>query len=292
MQIFEINQDNVAETWELIITDPSNGAFRLVFQDPDTLKFIKTKDIMHADDHAGKFKKSIAHSYYDKHVRSITSVTKTDYDANGDVTTDKTLIVTAKYRVEVLKRLPGPSFASISVLKDPANKSTITLVRPTDDGGQVGSEPLGGKFIVECPHPKNPAAILQSREFSIHSWEAGMEVDLGKDIPFLNSMIYVRKINNKSGFYVENFRKFSIEFIEFNRDMPQCSLKSSISDPITGNNVVLKSTTLHEYADSLFFEPIPSEMLFTPATKPQISVSVDGITAACANLNCDYLYAD
>jgi len=40
------------------------------------------------------------------------------------------------------------------------------------------------------------------------------------------------------------------------------------------------------------FEPIPMEMLYTSATRPQILVEVDGVSAACANLNCDYLYID
>lgn len=31
MQVLLIDQDNQAETWEVIVTDPSNGAFYLVF---------------------------------------------------------------------------------------------------------------------------------------------------------------------------------------------------------------------------------------------------------------------
>ena len=30
-QILTIDQDNQAETWEVIVTDPSHGAFKLVF---------------------------------------------------------------------------------------------------------------------------------------------------------------------------------------------------------------------------------------------------------------------
>jgi len=45
-----------------------------------------------------------------------------------------------------------------------------------------------------------------------------------------------------------------------------------------------------EYGQSLLFEPIPMEMLYTAATRPQILVEVDGVPAACKNVNCDYLY--
>jgi len=40
------------------------------------------------------------------------------------------------------------------------------------------------------------------------------------------------------------------------------------------------------------FEPIPLEMLYTAATRPQVLVNVEGMPAACANNNCDYLYVD
>ena len=33
-------------------------------------------------------------------------------------------------------------------------------------------------------------------------------------------------------------------------------------------------------------------MLYTAATRPQVLVNVGGMPAACANLNCDYLYVD
>ena len=33
-------------------------------------------------------------------------------------------------------------------------------------------------------------------------------------------------------------------------------------------------------------------MIYTAATRPQVLVTVEGMSAACANLNCDYLYVD
>ena len=38
------------------------------------------------------------------------------------------------------------------------------------------------------------------------------------------------------------------------------------------------------------FEPVPLEMLYHDATKPQVLVKVDGIEGLCPNFNCDYLY--
>jgi len=38
-----------------------------------------------------------------------------------------------------------------------------------------------------------------------------------------------------------------------------------------------------------FFTPIPSEMLSTAHTKPQVIVTIKGIKATCPQLNCDYV---
>ena len=148
-----IDQDNQAETWEVIVTEPSNGAYYLVFQDPNTLEMIRTSEIMRADDSAWSFKDKIWKPYYRNHAKSWTSVTKTSYDENGLETSDPTLIHTVKYRVEVLKRTNTPSFASIQLLKDPANTSQMTLVKPTDIDGASSSAPLSGKYKINCPDP-------------------------------------------------------------------------------------------------------------------------------------------
>ena len=82
-QVLLIDQDNQAETWEVIINGPSNGAYRLVFQDPETLEMVKTKDVMHANDSAGDFNDRIYKPYYKDHVGSSTTTIKTMYDESG-----------------------------------------------------------------------------------------------------------------------------------------------------------------------------------------------------------------
>jgi hypothetical protein len=40
----------------------------------------------------------------------------------------------------------------------------------------------------------------------------------------------------------------------------------------------------------LFYEPVPFEFLHTVETSPQVIVTVDGVEAVCASLNCNYNY--
>ena len=67
-------------------------------------------------------------------------------------------------------------------------------------------------------------------------------------------------------------------------------ISSSTTNPITGLSPTFASTTAVEGGTNLFFEPIPREMLYTSVTKPQVKLTIDGIEAACANVNCDYEY--
>jgi hypothetical protein len=291
-QVLLIDQDNQAETWEVMVTDPSNGAFRLVFQDPDTLEMVQTKEIMRSDDSEWSFNNKIKYPYYRDHVKSSTTTKKTMYDENGLETGDVSLVKTVKYTVSVDKRKNGPSFANLSLLKDPANTSQMTLTKPTDQGGISSSSPLSGNYIINCPDPDNNAAILSTREIHWSSWGPSIEHALMQDIPFLSSKIVVKDLGVKGQSYWDNARRFAIIFEGMTKDMPQCYITTGINSPMAGENVAFGATTLAEFGENLIFEPIPQEMIYTAATRPQILVNVEGISAACANFNCDYLYVD
>lgn len=133
---------------------------------------------MKADDSASTFASRIRYPYYKEHVGSYTSVTLIWYDENGLETQDSTLVKTAKYTVEVDKRTKGPTFAAISVLKDPANVSGISLITPTDVGGLSSTAPLEGSFIIECPHPDNVLSTVSTEEIDIKRWTPGVEYDI------------------------------------------------------------------------------------------------------------------
>jgi hypothetical protein len=96
-QVLTIDQDNQAETWEVIISDPSDGAYRLVFQDPITLEYVPTEEVMYANDSASTFANRIRYPYYNS--ISSTTVTKTTYDIDGTETSVAEDIKTAKYTV-------------------------------------------------------------------------------------------------------------------------------------------------------------------------------------------------
>lgn len=74
--------------------------------------------------------------------------------------------------------------------------------------------------------------------------------------------------------------------------MPQCTIETSESNAIEGNNVVFNSITYREYGQNLMFEPIPLEFLYSDAQQPQVLVTVNGIDSVCPDFNCNYIYID
>ena len=55
---------------------------------------------------------------------------------------------------------------------------------------------------------------------------------------------------------------------------------------------VYDSTTFRTFGESLWFEPVPLEMLRTPAEVAQVRVKVNGLPAVCPGNNCGYSYIE
>lgn len=86
-------------------------------------------------------------------------------------------------------------------------------------------------------------------------WNWGSEYianQISEYIPFLASAVIGRNgvpegtANDGHRWYWENYRRFQIEFFDVTGNVPQCSIQSSVDDPLTGNNVVFNSWTIQE----------------------------------------------
>ena len=243
----------MAETWEIIVTDPSNGAFRLVFQDPANLEMVGTDEVLRADESEWSFNNKVYHPYYKERVGSWIETTKTSYDENGIETHDPSLVKTVKYKVHVQKRSTTPSFANINLLVDPANTSTISLVKPTEVGGSASSAPLTGNYRVNCPDPLNPSAIAHTEDIAWYSWAPSIQHRLEMDIPFLTGRVRVEDLNVRGQHYWENARRFALIFEDMDVDMPQCYITTGIDAPLEGENPRFEAMTLTEFGENLFF---------------------------------------
>jgi hypothetical protein len=90
--------------------------------------------------------------------------------------------------------------------------------------------------------------------------------------------------------YNEDGRDLILRFVGINYDVPQLQIIEDYTS-LTGVNIQFNSSTWIEYNPSrIFYEPVPFEFLHTAEDKPQVIVSVEGVEAVCASLNCGYSY--
>ena len=72
--------------------------------------------------------------------------------------------------------------------------------------------------------------------------------------------------------------------------MTQMTIQSGVTTPIDGNEVTFAQSTITNFGNTLFYEPIPFEWLYTAETSPQVMVTVDGLPAICSEYKCGYTY--
>lgn len=93
--------------------------------------------------------------------------------------------------------------------------------------------------------------------------------------------------------FYEEGRDLLITFLGNNYDVPQLEVVQTDSlDKITGAYTPsFASETFYPYTPTtLFYQQIPYEFLYTEVKTPQLQVTVDGLEAVCASLDCGYTY--
>jgi hypothetical protein len=91
--------------------------------------------------------------------------------------------------------------------------------------------------------------------------------------------------------YRSNGRDIRIRFQGFIGSAPAISIPGNTAT-ITGGSgsFSFPSTFSVPVSTNILYEPIPFELLYTAETLPSISLSVNGLPAACPGFNCNYDY--
>ena len=117
-------------------------------------------------------------------------------------------------------------------------------------------------------------------------------------MPFLRGKVRIYEVwggDKSKGWqfkYRENGKSLIAIFYGFDYNPPLCKLVSDSKNPIKGNKPTFISEVIRPYGESLMFEPVGLEFLYTDAQSPQVLVTVDDLPALCVNLNCDYAYVE
>lgn len=147
--------------------------------------------------------------------------------------------------------------------------------------------PITGNFIISCPNDdKND---FDTREMSIWEDTDNIAMYMHWDIPHLQLKMYV--YDNGKYSYRDNGISFALVFQDYHGNPPQCTIKTGVTTAIAGGaTLTYDSKTTRSYGKNLMFEPVPLEMLYHDAEKPQVMVKVKGIEGLCPGFNCDYEY--
>jgi len=154
--------------------------------------------------------------------------------------------------------------------------------------------PLSGYYFIECYEPNDPnprftdAIKWSASRFVVYDKIIGINACPGLRNKFevaqrhtwfedsLNWLLFFEYVDG-------NLPQFMIHFV-------QDSLAYSGHQSFVGVNSVIANSEINSRGGNVYYPVLPFDYLFTDETKPQITVTVDGMPALCASLECDYTY--
>jgi len=107
-------------------------------------------------------------------------------------------------------------------------------------------------------------------------------------------MNWAISVHRPKGSYAdeENGIKIAIFMEGINRQVPLCWIEPGNNNPYDQQYARTDAERLRTFGENLWFDPIPLEMLYTPAYEPQVRVTVDGLDSVCPEENCGYTYIE
>jgi hypothetical protein len=204
---------------------------------------------------------------------------------------DESNILTTIYRFKTREPVPGVSFSHYGIYKsDEVLETTHIYIRPPAEV-QISDPPLDyndGRFRIKCPDMYDPELMHYSTEFKMDTWEGSIDNTLQFRVPHFWFNIRVTKPRYVND-WTTGFTLF-IHMYDIEAPVPLCEIESGEDHPMLEGVATFSSEKIQEYGKNLRFDPIPMEMLYTPAYKPQVLVKVNGLDAVCPDLNCDFTY--
>jgi hypothetical protein len=283
VQLLEIVNTMEHETFRISVKNPMGGKFKIMFENPKynghNKQAITTRTVKD-NDRADAIRNAL-HNFYNTIWGTNVQVTKHALDSDGNVADSTEEVVEIVYDVKVINALPDYSFEHALIIPEEGTTSEIVISPPLTKS----SPPLGGNFVIECKDSRGYPH--QTRELRMGAYEKELTWALQQDIPHLAFKASLQS----TGKYAprDNRLEYMLVFHDVLEDPEECLIKSGTESPLTGN-LEIKTTTVRPYGQNLMFEPVPLEMMYHDAQKPQVMVKVNNIEGLCPEFNCDYLY--
>ena len=288
VQVLEVNNEIVYEKFNITVKNAMGGKFQIMFVNPkydssdkNSPKTITSRSIKD-NDSENNFRYAIRDFYLNWRIWGSDIEVK-KYSVNDEMETVTSGATKTVYEARVKKSIKDVGFAQAAIIKAKTTTSDIEINAPH----VKSTPPLAGNFVIACKNKDNNEFV--SREMGIYTDIDRMALYLHWDIPHLQFKLMVSTLGAND--YRENGLDFTITFQDLHEDPNQCEIRTGTTTPLTGGvNLTYKSTTSRPYGNNLMFEPVPLEMLYHDADKPQVLVKVNKIEGLCPNFNCDYVY--
>ena len=286
VQVLEIDPASDFETFNVTVKGAMGGKFQFMFVNPKYdasnkhSKRTYTSRSVKDNDSANNIRWALRDFY--AHVWG-TDVTVKKLSVNDKFeTVDKDATQTV-YTVKIVRAISGDGFTSATVIKAKGTTSTITI----GDRITKSSPPLEGNFVIACKNSDDTEFV--SRDMGIWQDTNLMSLQLSWDIPHLMLKTHIYATSKYR--YRENGMEFVIVFQDLHENPKQCEIRSSPTKLLKGGKKITYNNTMpRQYGQNIMFEPVPLEMLFHDADKPQVMVKVKGLEGICSGFNCDYVY--
>lgn len=191
--------------------------------------------------------------YYDNFGGNEIEVTSSWLDEDDNETTDEANVATYLFTIRVIDQVDGFSVSAVTPMRQ-SGKALIKTIAPQKG---IKSSPIpSGDYTLSCAGPSGVAITSDS----IH-WNSDahtIKTTLEQSIPFLMGKINVefdkRYRNRKNGL------SFYVQFDGLNYQ-PECDIQPSSRNPLKYNRATKSVNNIRNYAESLYFEPIPIAFL-------------------------------
>ncbi|TNV88229.1 hypothetical protein FGO68_gene13028 [Halteria grandinella] len=288
VQRLKVWQEVQYETTYINITNPDNGKYTLTIQKYNS-EDTWTSDKLSTRASSGTLEYYLWW-YYTYVFGGYARVSLYMEDANGDETTSRTTATFISIKIEQLKPINGYSVTDIFVTKV-STSATFVIGLPQET--QTSSIPMTGYFKIKCFRSADPESGILTEDIWYGNWPSTIERQIAKACPIYKDKITITD-GNSYPFYEEG-RDLLIKFVGINYDVPQFEIVETDTTIkiITGANTINYGfETYYPYTPTtLFYPQIPYEFLYTETKTPQLIVTVDGIEAVCASLDCGFTYA-
>lgn len=263
--------------------DETSTTFVLTFQDPKTLKYVNSAPIS-TKAHTRQVRNAIRPFYKDSLNADIV-VTGEYFDKDGNIVIKQndSKVVKRVYTITLDRLIDGLTTSKILVAK---TNTKATIKAETPDQVQRSSAPIGGKFKIKCVSPSGEVSYTKDMPQNHHIVWVNQRIM--EDCPGFNDKTEILDTRNSKKNTAG--RGMWIHFKGLDANPGQFQIVNSEEDPLRGDDFKLEYNTVLPYSTNLFYDPVPYEFLKTFETKPQVTVMVDGLHAACHSMECDYSY--